>query len=87
MIEAVTALMRNLWLELTTPRLYTNMIFNTLRLTLVETKENNKQLHQLHNIQPEKNNEQQDYKILTLLRPHKHYSTAVSGKKGNGYIT
>ena len=66
---------------------YPNMIFNTLRLTLVETKENNKQLHQLHNIQPEKNNEQQDYKILTLLRPHKHYSTAVSGKKGNGYIT
>ena len=45
MKEAVTALTRNLWLELTTPRLYTNMIFNTLRLTLVETKENNKQLH------------------------------------------
>ena len=84
MKEAVTALMRNLWLELTTPRLYTNMIFNTLRLTLIETKENNKQLH---NIQPEKNNEQQDYKILTLLRSHKHHSTAVSGKKGNGYIT
>ena len=46
--------MRNLWLELTTPRLYTNMIFNTLRLTLVETKENNKRLHLLHNIQPKK---------------------------------
>ena len=45
MIEAVTALLRNLWLQLTTPRLYINMIFNTLRLTLVETKENNKRLH------------------------------------------
>ena len=85
----ITALMWNLWLKLTTPRVYTSMIFNTLRLTLVETKENNKRLHQLHNIQPKKNNEQHDYEILTLLRPQKHYSTALSKKKkkGNGYIT
>ena len=43
--NSITALMWNLWLKLTTPRLYTSMIFNTLRLTLVETKENNKRLH------------------------------------------
>ena len=34
--------------------------------TLVETKENNKRFHQLHNIQPKKNNEQQDYKNTNI---------------------
>ena len=35
----------------------------------------------IEKLQENQNNEQQDYKILTLLRPQKHYSTALSEKK------
>ena len=44
---------------------------------MVETKENNKRFHQLHNIQPKKNNEQQDYKntyIVTATETLLNYS-------------
>ena len=72
--------MWNLWLKLTTPRLYTSMIFNTLRLTLVETKENNKRLHQLHNIQPKKITNNMTMKYLHCY-DHRNITQLLLAKK------
>lgn len=57
------------------------MIFITLRLMLwlkLQKIANDYTSYTTYNL---KNNEQQGYKILALLRPQKRYSTALSEKK------